>query len=241
VAEQDGTWTFSGAATTATPDGDTWRIHGTKRLVPEVDAVSALLVTAQAPDGVDVFAVAVEDVTTRWVETVDRSRALYDVTLDNVRGQRLGVDAKAFDTALRVATVSLAAELLGTARWILDTTVAYTKVREQFGVPIGSFQALQHTCADDLLDLERAWAGVYWAAMCLDADDEAAARASAIAKASTGDAARHIAKDGIQLHGGIGYTWEHDLHLYIRRTYAAESLLGGAEEHRSRLAELLAL
>jgi alkylation response protein AidB-like acyl-CoA dehydrogenase len=200
-----------------------------------------LLVTAQTPEGPDLFAVDQSEATSQWIELVDRSRALYDVTFDAAPAYRLHVSPAAVDCALHTATVSLAAELLGTARWILDTTVAYAKVREQFDAPIGSFQAVQHMCADDLLDIERSWAAVYWAAMCLDADDEAAARAVAIAKASTGDAARHAAKDGIQLHGGIGYTWEHDLHLYIRRVYAAESLLGGAEEQREKLADLLAL
>ncbi|MDX6285151.1 MAG: hypothetical protein QOG53_636 [Frankiales bacterium] len=241
IAEEDGRWSLASASTMATAKGDGWRLNGLKRLVPEADSAAVLLVSAQAPDGIDVFAVDRDAVTTRWIETVDRSRAVYDVTLQDAPARRLDVDPAAAETALEIATVSLAAELLGAARWILDTTVGYAKVREQFGVPIGSFQAVQHMCADDLLDLERAGAAVYWAAMCLDADDEASARATAIAKASTGDAARHTAKDGIQIHGGIGYTYEHDLHLYIRRVYAAESLLGGADEQRDKLADLLAL
>jgi alkylation response protein AidB-like acyl-CoA dehydrogenase len=241
IAEEDGRWTLTPASTTATADGDQWRISGLKRLVPEADRAAVLVVSAQTNDGPDLFVVDREAVAVRWLETVDRSRALYDVTFDDAPAYRLNADSTGATRALDIATVALAAELLGTARWILDTTVAYTKVREQFNVPIGSFQAVQHMCADDLLDWERAWAATYWAAMCLDADDEAAPRATSVAKASAGDAARHIAKDGIQLHGGIGYTWEHDLHLYIRRTYAAESLLGGAEEQRQRLADLLAL
>ena len=235
IAEEDGRWLP--AATSTTFDGT--GITGEKRLVPEAASATRLIVTAVGPDGPGVFVVDREHVQCRFVETIDRSRALYDVTLQDAPAHQLaGAD---IGRALDIAAVTLAAETLGAARWILDTAVSYAKVREQFGVPIGSFQAVQHKCADDLLDLERAWAATYWAAMSLDADDADAPRAAAIAKASAGDAARHVAKDGVQIHGGIGYTWEHDLHLYIRRVYAAEGLLGGAEEHRARLADMLAL
>jgi alkylation response protein AidB-like acyl-CoA dehydrogenase len=235
IAEADGRWLPTATATTT--DGAT--VSGTKRLVPEAESAGKIVVTAVGPDGPGVFVVDREHVDCRYVETVDRSRALYDVTFNNAPAQRLS--GNDISRALHIAAVALAAETLGVARWMLDTTVDYAKVREQFGVPIGSFQAVQHKCADDLLDLERAWAATYWAAMCLDADDADAPRAAAIAKATACDAARRIAKDSIQIHGGIGYTWEHDLHLYIRRTYAAEGLLGGADEHRARLADLLAL
>jgi len=235
IAEDDGRWLPAATSTAA----DATSVTGTKRLVPEADTAQRILVTAVGPDGPGVFVVDRSDVECRYVETVDRSRALYDVTFNKTPAQRLG--SGDVMRALNVAAVTLAAETLGAARWILDTTVNYAKVREQFDVPIGSFQAVQHKCADDLLELERASAATYWAAMCLDADDADAPRAAAIAKASACDAARKVAKDGIQIHAGIGYTWEHDLHLYIRRVYAAEGLLGSAEEHRERLADLLAL
>jgi acyl-CoA dehydrogenase len=235
IAEGDGHW--PPAATSTTTDGKT--VSGTKSLVPEAKTATKLIVTAAGSDGIGVYVVAGEHALCHYTETVDRSRALYQVTFSNAPAQRLATGD--ISRALDIAAVSLAAETLGVARWILDTTVHYAKVREQFGVPIGSFQAVQHKCADGLLELERASAATYWAAMCLDADDADAPRAAAIAKATACDAARKIAKDGIQIHGGIGYTWEHDLHLYIRRVYAAEGLLGGAEEHRARLADLLAL
>jgi alkylation response protein AidB-like acyl-CoA dehydrogenase len=246
IAEADGRWSPAASATTAVQDRSAWTVSGIKRLVPEAASAHTLLVTAVAPDGPGLFVVDGANVTCRWLETVDRSRALYDVTLDAAPAYRLtNGDPDAIAGALEIGAVTVAAELLGTARWILDTTSGYAKVREQFDVPIGTFQAVQHMLADNLLELERAWAGTYWAAMCIDAetksDRDDRSRAAAIAKASAGDAARAIAKDGIQIHGGIGYTWEHDLHLYIRRTYAAESLLGGADEQRRRLADLLAL
>jgi alkylation response protein AidB-like acyl-CoA dehydrogenase len=106
-------------------------------------------------------------------------------------------------------------------------------------VPIGSFQAIQHKLADCSVDLERARSAVYYAAMCIDADDPERHRAAHVAKAATGRAATHCAKDGMQIHGGIGYTWEHDLHLYIRRAYASEHLLGTAGWHHDRLADLI--
>ena len=137
-------------------------------------------------------------------------------------------------------TSSLAAEMVGTARRIFDMALAYAKERKQFDVPIGSFQAIQHKLADMSLALERATAAVQYAAMTVDADDRRphAARATS-AKAAAGEAARRILKDGIQIHGGIGYTWEHDLHLYLRRATADEDLLGTTSWHLDRIADLL--
>ena len=109
----------------------------------------------------------------------------------------------------------------------------------QFDVPIGSFQAIQHKLADMALDLERASSAVHYAAMTIDADDADRHRAVHVAKAAAGDAAKRCAKDGIQIHGGIGYTWEHDLHLFIRRAYASESCFGTSDWHHDRLADLL--
>ena len=102
-------------------------------------------------------------------------------------------------------------------------TLQYAKDRHQFGVPIGSFQAVQHKLADMSLDVERAWSAVYFAAMTIDADDADRHRAVHVAKAAAGEAAKRAAKDGIQIHGGIGYTWEHDLHLFMRRAFALRS------------------
>ena len=116
--------------------------------------------------------------------------------------------------------------MVGTARRIFDMALAYAKERKQFDVPIGSFQAIQHKLADMSLALERATAAVHYAAMTIDGDDPERGRACHVAKAAAGEAARRILKDGIQIHGGIGYTWEHDLHLYLRRATADEYLLG---------------
>ena len=117
--------------------------------------------------------------------------------------------------------------------------LAYAKERKQFDVPIGSFQAIQHKLADMSLALERATAAVQYASMTVDDDDADRTRACHVAKAAAGDAARRCLKDGIQIHGGIGYTWEHDLHLFIRRATASEYLLGTDRWHHDRLADLL--
>ena len=137
------------------------------------------------------------------------------------------------------ATVALAAEMVGTARRLFAMTLEYAKDRVQFGVPIGSFQAIQHKLADMSLDVERAWSAVYYAAMTVDADDADRHRAVHVAKAAAGEAAKRAAKDGIQIHGGIGYTWEHDLHLFMRRAFGTEALLGTTGWHHDRLADLL--
>jgi alkylation response protein AidB-like acyl-CoA dehydrogenase len=154
-------------------------------------------------------------------------------------GAGRAVEPAALDAALARATVATAAELVGTARWMLEDTLDYVKVREQFDRPIGSFQALQHRLADMKLLFERAWSAVYFAAMTVDAGDPERDRAVHVAKASAGDAARHIAKESMQMHGGIGFTWDHDLHLYLRRAFASERLLGSSDWHRDRLAELV--
>ena len=118
-------------------------------------------------------------------------------------------------------------------------TLSYAKERRQFGVPIGSFQAIQHKLADMSLVLERATAAVHYAAMTVDAADDDRAKACHVAKAAAGEAGRRILKDGIQIHGGIGYTWEHDLHLFLRRATADEYLLGTTGWHHDRLADAL--
>ena len=141
--------------------------------------------------------------------------------------------------AWRGATVALSAELLGTTRWMLDATLDYVKTREQFDRPIGSFQVLQHRLVDMSLLYERASSSVYWAAMAIDADDDERHRAVHVAKSSASEAARHIAGEAIQMHGGIGFTWDHDLHLYMRRAFSSEELLGTTAWHRDRLAELV--
>jgi len=142
-------------------------------------------------------------------------------------------------SVLARATVALAAEQVGTARRLFGMALDYAKHRIQFDVPIGSFKPCQHKLADMSLDVERAWSAAYYSAMTLDADDADQLRAVHVAKAAAGEAAKRAAKDGIQIHGGIGYTWEHDLHLFMRRAFGTEALLGTTGWHHDRLGDLL--
>ena len=129
--------------------------------------------------------------------------------------------------------------MVGTAQAIFDMTHAYALQREQFGVPIGSFQAIKHKFADMMVALERARATSYFAALTIAEQDPRRASASSVAKAAAGDCQRLLGKEGIQIHGGIGYTWEHDMHLLVKRMKAGEALLGNAMWHRARIADLL--
>jgi alkylation response protein AidB-like acyl-CoA dehydrogenase len=173
----------------------------------------------------------------RFVPTVDTTRRLFEVSAP--AGDPHAIDAGSLARVRAQAYVALAAELMGTVRWLFETTLAYAKERVQFDRPIGSFQAVQHKLANMALIKEQAWSAVYYAAMTIDAGDPDFPRAAHVAKVMAGEAARLNAREATQIHGGIGYTWEHDLHLYLRRAYASEYLLGTSDWHRDRLADLV--
>ncbi|MGZ6980312.1 MAG: acyl-CoA dehydrogenase family protein [Acidimicrobiia bacterium] len=205
-----------------------------KSFVPDAATGDAVLAT----DGAGVVS-RLDAPDLRRLETIDPSRPLYDVRTDGPSSIVGTITAAALEGIVARATVALSAELVGTARRLFEMALAYAKDRYQFGVPIGSFQAIQHKLADMSLDVERAWSAVYYAAMTVDADDADRPRAVHVAKAAAGEAAKRAAKDGIQIHGGIGYTWEHDLHLFMRRAFGTEALLGTTGWHHDRLADLL--
>jgi len=141
---------------------------------------------------------------------------------------------------LRRGAVGAAAEMLGAARRCLDMSVAYAKVREQFGQPIGSFQAIRHKCAEMLLEVENSHAATYYAAWALDAEADDAALAASVAKAYVGEAASRVCGEAIQVHGGIGFTWEYDLHLYMKRARALGAMYGDADYHRELITRRVA-
>ena len=219
---------LAGTAGIWTPNDD-----ATKTFVPEADRVDWIVVV---DDGPTVRVVAPTDATLRPVETIDFSRRMFEVTAP---GTGTLVDAEALRDALERTTVGLAAEMVGTARRIFDMSLSYAKERIQFDVPIGSFQAIQHKLAECSLAVERAIAAAQYASMTLDADDVDRHRAVHVAKAAAGAAVTRAAKDGAQVHGGIGYTWEHDLHLFIRHAYGSEHWMGTTAWHHDRLADLL--
>jgi alkylation response protein AidB-like acyl-CoA dehydrogenase len=239
IGEHDLDAVLDGAATgtvaLAGSDG-IWRPNGEHRKTFVPDAVAVDLVAVIAAGGAVTLLAAPP---ARRIDTLDTTRCLYEVETA-VPGTAAGtISRDALDAFVSRATVALAAELVGTARRLLAMTLAHARERAQFDVPIGSFQAVQHKLADMSLDVERAAAAVSYAAMTLDADDEDRHRAVHVAKAAAGEAARRAAKDGIQIHGGIGFTAEHDLHLFIRRAYGTDALLGSAADHHDRLADLL--
>ena len=199
-----------------------------------IDADRVDKIAVVVPDGAVVTETA--RLTLRPVKTLDWTRHLVEVSGSGDFDQPRQCDQRAL---LERAYVAIAAEMLGTTRWLLQHTIEYASERVQFDRPIGSFQAIQHKIADMALAYEEAWSAVYYAAICIDEGDDDRHRAAHVAKIMAGVAATRAAKDGIQVHGGIGYTWEHDLHLYIRRAYASEHLFGTSNWHRDQLAELI--
>jgi alkylation response protein AidB-like acyl-CoA dehydrogenase len=237
----------------ATREGGAWRLAGTKHAVlgaldADEVAIVARVAGTSGDDGVAAFVVPRADLEITPVAALDMTRTLGTVSLDGVRvgeDRLLGEPGPATAAALRrgveEAVVMLALETVGTCQTIFDVTLDYAKQREQFGVPIGSFQAIKHKFADMLVALERARATGYFAALTIAEDDPRRSLAASTAKAAAGDCQRLLAKEGIQIHGGIGYTWEHDMHLYVRRAKTDAQLLGTAADHRTRIADLLGL
>ena len=225
----------SGSAAVAGADGR-WvpNDEPVKTFVLEADRVDRIAIVGTGP------ALAIIDrpppERLRFVATVDFSRRVFEV---DTTGLALDWKPVVLEPWFARASVALAAEMVGTARRIFTMALEYAKEREQFDVPIGSFQAIQHKLAEMSLALERAVAAVQYAAMTLDAASPDAIVAAHVAQAAAGEACRRILKDGIQIHGGIGYTWEHDLHLYLRRATADEYLLGSTGWHHDQIADSL--
>jgi alkylation response protein AidB-like acyl-CoA dehydrogenase len=246
IAERSGSYDPAHVETTFTVDGDAAVLHGEKRFVMEGDRVDELLVVAREGSAIRAVVVPVGDVKMTRIHAFDASRSLVHVELDGVRvsvdrvlGEGDTSDEDGIARAVQEATVALTLEMVGTAQTIFDVTLEYAKHREQFGVPIGSFQAIKHKLADMMISLERARATAYFAALTIAEDDERRATATSVAKSAAGDCQRLLAKEGIQIHGGIGYTWEHDMHLYVKRIKSGEQLFGTSSVHRARIAALL--
>jgi alkylation response protein AidB-like acyl-CoA dehydrogenase len=234
-------WRPEATATRADPGpGGGARLTGTKQWVPWAHVADVLLVPAREPDGLSLFLVekGAPGLTVTPVATMDPGMRWATVTLDavpvgeNARLGAAGAAAGILGDLLRRGAVGAAAMMLGAARRCLDMSVEYAKVREQFGQPIGSFQAIRHRCADMLLEVENAHAATYYAAWALDAGAEDARLAASVAKAYVSEAARKACGEAIQVHGGIGFTWEYDLHLYFKRAKALEATWGDADYHR---------
>ncbi|MER5754557.1 acyl-CoA dehydrogenase family protein [Streptomyces sp. NPDC002088] len=263
VAEGSGSWRIEDVATTATRvDGESWTVSGTKVFVVDGDTAGLLLVVADTDAGPGLFAVesGVPGVARTPLDTLDPTRRQARIDLDEAPAVHVGPDGDAtayLRTALDLAAVALASEQVGGAQACLDAAVEYAKTRVQFERPIGSFQAVKHACADMLLAVEAARSAAHHAASVAAGEsarepasspaEEPAEEpaelpaAAALAAAYCAGTYTHAAKQNIQIHGGIGYTWEHDAHLHLRRAKTSEQLLGAPAAHRARLADLVGI
>lgn len=233
---------FEPAAVTVTADDGA--LSGTLERVVDADAADELLIAARGSGGVSLYAVAAAGpgVQRTGLLTMDLTRPQATIVVDRAPGRLLAGPAEAdrvITHALQVGATLLAVEQVGAAQHLLDLSVDYAKSRLQFGRQIGSFQAIKHKLADMLVDLEHARSAAYHAAWALSDGSDDPALAASIAQALSSEALQRIAADTIQVHGGIGFTWEHRAHLYFKRAATDAALLGNAEQHRGRVADLV--
>jgi len=212
------------------------RLTGTKLFV--TDAAVADFIVVAARDGIFVVDAKAAGMRVDPMKGMDLGRKICSVEFKNTPAEKLN-DTNGLARALDVATAALCAEMVGGMQRSLELTVAYAKTRKQFGKPIGIFQAVQHLCADMYLETESSRSATYYAAWALEENVPDAAAAVSVAKMYSSDASRTVGNRGIQVHGGMGFTWENDLHLYYRRAKASETMLGDATFHRERIAKLV--
>jgi len=253
LTEPSGRWDASGIELAARHKSGGWELNGVKTFVPDAGVADFIVVAArtrgEGEEGVTLFLVEhqAKGVEVKPLETLDQTRRWYEVRLEGVE---LGGDAvmgapdkvwPPLKRALEWATAALCAEMVGGVQKVLETSTEYAKTRHQFGKPIGIYQAVSHKLADMLVLSESGRSATYYAAWAVDADAPDRALASSMAKAYVSDAYRKVAGDGIQVHGGIGFTWEHDMHLYFKRAKSSEVTLGDATYHRELVAQALDL
>jgi alkylation response protein AidB-like acyl-CoA dehydrogenase len=251
---EGGLWRAEAIRATATPIAGGWVLEGTKTHVVDGATADELAVIArragtEGADGLGVFVVPAAAVHATPLAVIDPTMALAHLALGGVEvaADRVLIEPgdpaarSAVERALHESTVAVALSTVATCRAIFETTLQYAKDREQFGRPIGSFQALKHRLADMYLAVEKASALAYFAALTIAEDDDRRPVAASMAKAAAGDCQRLVAHDGLQLHGGVGFTWEHDLHLWLKRAKSGDAVFGNAAAHRARLAHELGL
>jgi alkylation response protein AidB-like acyl-CoA dehydrogenase len=233
-------WSRRSGAVTARSDGSGgWVLRGRSDLVVYGPSADVLIVFADADGDDSLFALAPAPSQRPASESaMDRTRSVGWLDLSDRPALRIGGPDRAGDLLDRAAT-AVSAEMLGASDRVLEMTVAYAKDRVQFGRPIGGFQAVKHRCADMLVDVEGMRSATYYAGWAVGADDPDATAAASVAKVWSSDAARRVMASGLQVHGGIGFTWEHDLHLFLKRSQLDQMSFGDAGFHRERLAEIL--
>ena len=243
---EDGEDRGCGVQTTARPIQGGWRVEGNKSYVLDASAADLIFTTAKTSNGLSLFAVAATapGVSRTPLPTFDQTRPLGRIAFQDVPARLIGEDGagrQILSSALDRAAALLAAEMVGGAEACLDMSIEYAKARKQFGRPIGSFQAIKHKCAEVLVEVEGARAAAYYAAWSADDSQRELPVAACIAKASASEAFFRAAAENVQIHAGIGATWEHDAHLYLKRAKTSYILLGDPSYHRQRLADRIGL
>jgi len=244
--EESGRWDVDGITMAATPSGGGWTLAGTKSYVIDGNTADLVLVAARTENGVSLFAVPgnAEGLTRTALSTMDQTRKQAKLTFANTPARLVGEEGGAgpvLSKTLDLAAVALAAEQVGGAQRVLDMSVEYAKHRIQFGRPIGSFQAIKHKCADMLLEVESAKSAAYYAGWAAAEDNDELPVTACLAKAYCSEAYFHAAAENIQIHGGIGFTWDHDAHLYFKRAKSSELILGDPSYHRELLAQRIGI
>ena len=244
--EENGRWDEGGVTMQASGSGDSWTLDGTKMYVLDGHTANLLIVAARTDAGVSLFSVDPEagGLTRTALATMDQTRKQAKLEFSGVAATLIGEDGAgwaALETVLDLAAVALAAEQVGGAQMCLDMAVEYAKVRVQFGRPIGSFQAIKHKCADMLLEVESAKSAAYYAGWCAAEMNDELPQVASLAKSYCSEAYFHAAAENIQIHGGIGFTWEHPAHLYFKRAKSSELLFGDPTYHRELLAQRIGI
>jgi len=246
LTEDSGKWELDAVGLNATKAGDGYTLDGHKMFVLDGHIASLILVAAKTDEGLSLFAVEgdASGLTRKNLSTMDQTRKQARLEFSGTPARLIGTAGGATEgltKTLDLAAVALAAEQVGGAQKCLDMSVEYAKVRVQFGRPIGSFQAIKHKCADMLLEVESAKSAAYYAGWAAADDNDELPVVASLAKAYCSDAYFHAAAENIQIHGGIGFTWEHPAHLYFKRAKSSELLFGDPTYHRELLAQRIGL
>jgi len=247
--EPNGRWDAEGITMTATPSGDGVTLDGTKMFVLDGHVADLVVTVARRPgttgtDGIGFYAVRADaaGLTRTPLTTMDQTRKQAKLEYAGVAAEPIGDGAwPALSKTLDQAAIALCNEMVGGAQFVLEEAVQYAKDRVQFGRPIGSFQAIKHKCADMLLEVESAKSAAYYGSWVAAEDNEELPVVAPLAKAYCSEAYFHAAAENIQIHGGIGFTWEHNAHLYFKRAKSSEILLGDATYHRELLAQRIGI
>jgi alkylation response protein AidB-like acyl-CoA dehydrogenase len=246
LTEDSGRWDTDGITLDATGSGSEWTLDGHKMFVIDGHNANLVLVAARTGRGVSLFAVegGASGMVATPLATMDQTRKQSRIEFASTPARLVGEEGAAaavLSRTLDLAAVALAAEQVGGAQRCLDMAVDYAKTRIQFGRPIGSFQAIKHKCADMLLEVESAKSAAYYAGWAAAEDSEELPVVASLAKSYCSEAYFHAAAENIQIHGGIGFTWEHDAHLYFKRAKSSELMLGDPSYHRELLAQRIGI